>query len=387
MAQAILGLDKKTLIVILVVLCIFLVYLVKGRTRRIKEAFSDADHSLPFSYNKIHTGKECLPNGPNDEVYLGTYDTVRECAEACKAEKKNDCKWFIYGTGEKTGTCWWEKKCDKTNLEDDSYDVYEISSGNERCMDVPSGWWRPQTPDELKMLVPKSGKRPTEIPCLNKSVDVSSITSMCNLFRDATNFNQDISDWDVSGVTNFDYMFYNSGLDNDPEKTNLKKIYCSWKNKINTTTKKYKPASHTPYTCENHEAPDVWDHKVGWLSGGGRTPKESFEQEMGFRMKGQRGVRDWSEILCRKSKAISYNKIYSGKECLSNEPKDEVNLGTYDTVHECAAACNKSAKDAKEKCRWFIYGHGEKTGACWWEKKCDKTNLEKDSYDVYEMSV
>ena len=192
MAQAILGLDKKTLIVILVVLCIFLVYLVKGRTRRIKEAFSDADHSLPFSYNKIHTGKECLPNSiascPNEypilgihnrlsycyansnrsphprtgflactlgdtfknegwgtleeggaeqgivescnnqyEVYLGTYDTVDECAAACKAKKQNDCTWFIYGTGAKAKACYWEKNCDINNLEDDHYDVYKMS--------------------------------------------------------------------------------------------------------------------------------------------------------------------------------------------------------------------------------------------------------------------
>jgi surface protein len=37
--------------------------------------------------------------------------------------------------------------------------------------------------------------------------DVSQVTNMTGLFRDATNFNGDISSWDVSSVTNMSYMF------------------------------------------------------------------------------------------------------------------------------------------------------------------------------------
>ena len=39
------------------------------------------------------------------------------------------------------------------------------------------------------------------------SWDVSSVTNMGSVFRDAKNFNQDISSWDVSSVTNMLFMF------------------------------------------------------------------------------------------------------------------------------------------------------------------------------------
>ncbi len=39
------------------------------------------------------------------------------------------------------------------------------------------------------------------------SWDVSGVTDMRSMFRGATNFNQDVSGWDVSGVTNMSSMF------------------------------------------------------------------------------------------------------------------------------------------------------------------------------------
>ena len=38
--------------------------------------------------------------------------------------------------------------------------------------------------------------------------DVSSVTDMSVMFAYTNNFNQDISDWDVSSVTNMHEMFY-----------------------------------------------------------------------------------------------------------------------------------------------------------------------------------
>ena len=46
--------------------------------------------------------------------------------------------------------------------------------------------------------------------------DVSSVVNMVGVFFQASSFNQDISDWDVSNVTNMSYMFYNAFDFNQP---------------------------------------------------------------------------------------------------------------------------------------------------------------------------
>ena len=40
------------------------------------------------------------------------------------------------------------------------------------------------------------------------SWDTSNVTDMSSMFGAATNFNQDIGGWDTVNVTNMDYMFY-----------------------------------------------------------------------------------------------------------------------------------------------------------------------------------
>ena len=44
--------------------------------------------------------------------------------------------------------------------------------------------------------------------------DVSQVTDMSDLFYDKTNFNTDISGWDVSNVTNMYSMFFNASAFN-----------------------------------------------------------------------------------------------------------------------------------------------------------------------------
>jgi surface protein len=48
------------------------------------------------------------------------------------------------------------------------------------------------------------------------NLDVSAITDMSDLFKDAPNFNQDISKWNVSNVTNMARMFQNCKIFNQP---------------------------------------------------------------------------------------------------------------------------------------------------------------------------
>ena len=46
-------------------------------------------------------------------------------------------------------------------------------------------------------------------------IDTSEITDMSNLFEDMTDFNGDISKWDVSNVISMQGMFFNSSFNRD----------------------------------------------------------------------------------------------------------------------------------------------------------------------------
>ena len=64
----------------------------------------------------------------------------------------------------------------------------------------------PETKKELREIIVKRIKDEGKEVDLN-DIDVSKITDMSRLFED-TDFNGDISKWDVSNVTNMEYMFY-----------------------------------------------------------------------------------------------------------------------------------------------------------------------------------
>ena len=46
--------------------------------------------------------------------------------------------------------------------------------------------------------------------------DVSNVTDMSNMFKEATSFNQPIGDWNVSKVTNMSNMYFNAKSFNQP---------------------------------------------------------------------------------------------------------------------------------------------------------------------------
>lgn len=78
---------------------------------------------------------ECLPNGETHEKHLGDFATQEECAQKCADEP--NCEFFIYGKGEKAGSCWWEfgGTCDAPNaeFEEDSYNVYRVEANTCEC--------------------------------------------------------------------------------------------------------------------------------------------------------------------------------------------------------------------------------------------------------------
>jgi len=53
------------------------------------------------------------------------------------------------------------------------------------------------------------------------SWDVSGVTSMSEMFYNATNFNEDLSGWDTQNVTNMNSMFFNANSFNIPNIANL----------------------------------------------------------------------------------------------------------------------------------------------------------------------
>ena len=68
--------------------------------------------------------------------------------------------------------------------------------------------YHPTTKDELKELVDQLIEKRGNEANLN-DIDTSEITDMFKLFC-RSNFNGDISEWNVSNVKKMDYMFYHS---------------------------------------------------------------------------------------------------------------------------------------------------------------------------------
>ena len=73
--------------------------------------------------------------------------------------------------------------------------------------------------------------------------DVSNVKNMYGMFYKCTNFNKDILDWDVSNVTNMSYMFYMCNKFNqDISAWNVSKVIDMYNMLANCQIeKKYKP--------------------------------------------------------------------------------------------------------------------------------------------------
>ena len=63
-----------------------------------------------------------------------------------------------------------------------------------------------------------------EPKCNLNWIDTSKITNMTDLFYDINEFNGDISNWDVSKVTNMELMFASSSFNGDISNWNVSKV-------------------------------------------------------------------------------------------------------------------------------------------------------------------
>jgi len=83
----------------------------------------------------LRSDVECGNN--ENEVNLGTFDSVDACAEACR--NRDGCTNFIYGKGGKAGRCWDEAITESacTIWEDDQYDFYGLP-GTETVVNLPA---------------------------------------------------------------------------------------------------------------------------------------------------------------------------------------------------------------------------------------------------------
>ena len=90
----------------------------------------------------------------------------------------------------------------------------------------------PETEEELQDIIKQRIKQEGIEVNLN-DIDVSHITDMSNLFE-FLEFNGDISQWDVSNVTNMEYMFFQCNSFNQDisewdvsNVTNISGMFCS----------------------------------------------------------------------------------------------------------------------------------------------------------------
>jgi len=79
---------------------------------------------MHYDWILLRSDVECGNN--ENEVNLGTFDSVDACAEACR--NRDGCTNFIYGKGGKAGRCWDEAITESacTIWEDDQYDFYKL---------------------------------------------------------------------------------------------------------------------------------------------------------------------------------------------------------------------------------------------------------------------
>lgn len=77
--------------------------------------------------------------------------------------------------------------------------------------------------EELKSFISQRIRIERNPNCNLSDIDVSRVTDMSELFMNSA-FNGDISDWDVSNVEDMSFMFYNSNFTGDLSKWDVRNV-------------------------------------------------------------------------------------------------------------------------------------------------------------------
>ena len=97
--------------------------------------------------------------------------------------------------------------------------------------------------------------------------DVSSVTDMRYMFRAATSANPDTTNWDVSSVTNMSSMFENSNLSVE----NLTACYENW-SQLNLQQNVSFSAGTTKYNASGQAGRDILVNTYNWtITDGGQV--------------------------------------------------------------------------------------------------------------------
>ena len=102
--------------------------------------------------------------------------------------------------------------------------------------------------------------------------DVSSVTNMSGMFNGATAFDQDLGEWDITNVTNFtSFMATKTNL--TFSSSNLDAIYNGWSSK-NVKTGIIITFGSAKYTSAGQAGKDILINTYGWTitDGGQVTP-------------------------------------------------------------------------------------------------------------------
>eukprot|EP01043_Picozoa_sp_COSAG02_P073994 COSAG02_NODE_14623_length_1253_cov_2.007799_2_plen_312_part_01 len=120
---------------------------------------------LPAGVQLVHSGGECL----SDDVDLGTFATLSECADACVASISGECNFFIYGTCTSSWGC--GGNCHREGTSDASCpEGWEAKSYNFYSM-TPSPPPPPPLPAGVQ-LVHSGGE------CLSDDVDLGTFATL-----------------------------------------------------------------------------------------------------------------------------------------------------------------------------------------------------------------